>query len=313
MIHTVQFYTNLSFDEKREIESRFNKNIEEVLKEASNNKCFTISGVNRKLYYSINIIADITKILNRGDIYEDDYYVVQQKIDDFITSIVGYSIDLTLIRIDYRFDKKINSESEKFMLIHIYKKMIHKYGFKIMKNKDEYETSITYDSKSMQVIIYDKDQEREDKDEEIEDYEKGVLRFEVKLLNRHLNYNKRKYGTCKNLKNYFSESLQKEYMAKNIRKIVYKGDYYNLYKADKIIKQSNIKEKDKLFIREFLVDVSNHSIAGVRNLEGKYTEYKFKKAIKILEELNINPILIPKNKKSLDGKGYSYIKNPFEI
>ena len=222
------------------------------------------------------------------------------------------------MRVDYRFDKYISSKGERLILIHLYKKMINKHGFKLKKSQNKYKTSIRYDSKSMQIIIYDKEEERKDKNKKCEDYEKCVLRFEVKLLNKHLNYNKRKYNIEKDLKFYFSESLQRKYMLSNIQKIVYKGDYYNIREADKIINKSNMKERDKKFIREFLIDVSENGITGAKEIhierdKKKYTPYKFKKAVSILEELNINPILIPKSREYFHNERHFYIKNPFNL
>lgn len=319
MIHTVQLYANLSFEEKNIIEKRFKKSIEEVMKEInSDREAIRFSGKNREFHYQINIFADVTKILNRGNVYEKDYDEVKKRIDNEVEYLVGYSLDLILMRVDYRLDKYISSKAERLILIHLYKKMINKHGFKLKKSKNKYKTSIRYDSKSMQIIIYDKEEERKYKNKKCEDYEKCVLRFEVKLLNKHLNYNKRKYNIEKNLKNYFSKSLQVKYMLSNIQKIVYKGDYYNIREANKIINKSSISDKDKQFIREFLIDISEKGVTGAKqitlnNNKIKYTQYKFKKAISILEELNINPILIPKSKEYLGDERIFYIKNPFDL
>lgn len=316
MIHTVELYANLSFEEKNIIEKRFKKSIEEVMEEINSDRdAIRFSGKNRKFHYQIKIFADVTKILNRGDVYEKDYDDVKKRIDNEVEYLVGYSLDLILMRVDYRLDKYINSKAERLILIHLYKKLINKHRF---KNKKKYKTSIIYRSKSIQIIIYDKEEERKDKNKKCEDYEKCVLRFEVKLLNKHLNYNKRKYNIEKNLKFYFSESLQRKYMLSNIQKIVYKGDYYNIREADKIINKSNIKERDKKFIREFLIDVSENGITGAKEIpiesdKKKYTPYKFKKAVSILEELNINPILIPKSREYFYNERHFYIKNPFNL
>lgn len=319
MIHTIQLYTNLSFEEKGSIESRFNKSIKEVMKDINNKKQgIKLSGINRACHYQVTVFVDVTKLLNRGNVYEEDYHEVKEKIDEAIEGLVGYSLELTLMRIDYRIDKYINSKAKRLILMHLYKKMIDKYGFKVKKGKKKYKTSVRYDSKSMQIIIYDKEQEREDNKKYCEDYEKNILRFEVKLLNKHLNYNKRKYNIEKELKYYFNEELQMKYMLSNIQKIVYRGDYYNIREASKIINKSDIKEKDKGFVREFLVDVSENGISGAKEImdednKTKYTKYKFKKAIDILEELNINPILIPKSREYLYGERNFHIKNPFDI
>ena len=79
-----------------------------------------------------------------------------------------------------------------------------------------------------------------------------------------------------------------------------------------------MKERDKKFIREFLIDVSENGITGAKEIsiesdKQKYTPYKFKKAVSILEELNINPILIPKSREYFHNERHSYIKNPFNL
>lgn len=320
MIHTIQFYTNISFNEKDNIERRFNKSIVKVMEEVSENiSGITITTKGRISDYYINIHADVTEILNKGDIREDDYYKVQNEIDRVIQSIVGYNLELTLLRIEYRIDKYIECPSRRYILFHIYKKMILKSGFKRRKDKKEYETSVMYDSGSIQLIIYDKTAERLAKEQIPKIYEENMLRFEVKVLNNHLNYNKNKYNITKTLKNYFKEDMKYNYMIKNIQNIVYKGDYYNIYRADKIINNSNLKESDKRLLRDFLTDVSKYGVTGAKykkkkdNKSLKYTPYKYKKILKLLEELNINPILIPKNLKSPNGESYSYIKNPFNL
>lgn len=319
MIHTIQLYTNISSDERDKIEKRFNKNIVQVMEEVSENiEGITISGRGKIADYYINMHIDVTKILDKGDVKEDDYYIVQKEIDRVIEYIVGYKLELTLLRIEYRIDIRIESSAERYILFHIYKKMIRKFGFKKRKDKKEYETSIMYDSGSIQLIIYDKDVERFAKEEVSKYYEKNMLRFEVKVLNNHLNYNKNKYNIQKTLQNYFREDMKNNYMIKNIQKVVYKGDYYSIYRASNIIEKSNLKDREKKLVRDFLIDVSKLGITGAKSIKKKdkklkYTDYKYKKAIELLEELNINPILIPKNLKAPTGESYSYIKNPFNL
>lgn len=319
MIHTIQLYTSISFDEKDKIEKRFNKNIIQVMEEVSESTEGITIGVKGRPYdYYVDIKIDVTKILNRGEVKEEDYCIVQDEIDKVIEDIIGYSLELTLLRIEYRIDIRIESGAKRYILLHLYKKMIRKFGFKERKDEKEYETSVMYDSGSIKLMIYDKDAERLAKDEESKDYEKNMMRYEVKVLNNHLNYNKNRYNIQKTLENYFREDMKNNYMVKNIQKIVYKGDYYTIYHADNIIKNSQLKERDKILVRDFLIDVSKWGISGAKSIKKKdkslkYTEFKYKKAIKLLEELNINPILIPKNLKAPNGESYSYIKNPFNL
>src|SRR5699024_12496712 len=114
MIHTVQLYANISFEEKNIIEKRFKKSIEEVMKEInSDREVIIFSGKNREFHYQINIFADVTKILNRGNVYEKDYDEVKKRIDNEVEYLVGYSLDLILMRVDYRIDKYISSKGER--------------------------------------------------------------------------------------------------------------------------------------------------------------------------------------------------------
>ena len=195
MVHTIQLYTNISFYEKDKIEKRFKKSIVKVMEDLSEDtEGITITGRGKIVDYYINIHVDVTKILNKGDINEDDYYIVQQEIDRVI---------------EYRVDICIESSSERYILFHIYKKMIRKFGFKERRDRDEYKTSVMYNSRSIQLMVYDKDEERLAKEEILKDYEKNMLRFEVKVLNNHLNYNKHKHNISKTLKNYFKRRYEK--------------------------------------------------------------------------------------------------------
>lgn len=64
---------------------------------------------------------------------------------------------------------------------YLYNKTVDKFGFKKKFNK--YDTTIYFNSKSIQSKIYDKEIERKDNVEIIKDYEKDVLRFEVAIRN----------------------------------------------------------------------------------------------------------------------------------
>lgn len=187
---------------------------------------------------------------------------------------------------------------------YLYNKTVDKFGFKKKFNK--YDTTIYFNSKSIQSKIYDKEIERKDNVEIIKDYEKDVLRFEVAIRNQHLNYNKRVYKMDKSINTYLKNSLCKTYMKNNLEVFLYKGDYHTIYKAKKIIIGSNIKESYKEEVIEFIKYISNN---GVTKAQEQYSKYMCKKYLNILSQLNINPILIPKNLKGAS----TYIKNPFNL
>ena len=110
------------------------------------------------------------------------------------------------------------------------------------------------------------------------------------------------YNLDDSLETYFSNSLYNVFMHKIIIKTIGISDYYNEYHARNIINSSNLKEKEKEELKEFIKVINGNN----KFSDGKerYSSYKYKKFIEQLDNLNINPIVIPKN------AGYSKIENP---
>lgn len=88
--------------------------------------------------------------------------------------------------------------------------------------------------------------------------------------------------------------------------IVFKGDYFKINKAKTTINQCLYKEAEKVQLIEFLKYVSKNGIEKAKKIHSRYL---YKKSILQLESLNINPILIPKNRQDFP----SFLKNPFNI
>ena len=313
MVHTAKLYVALEDEQIYELERRHEENIS-LLGDKLNKKYNGITVTFTKKYFRwyMFVTVDFIMFLGKSNVAESDYSEVERKMDNFLYYVFGnLKAETVLTRIDYRLDARMESKEERKLLFHIYSKTIDKYRFK--KKYDQYDTSVYFNSKSMQCIAYDKEKERDDKGVEIEDYEKNILRFETRLQNRHLNYMKHSNGVEKRLENYFKDELYRKYMEKNLGCLLYKGDYYKIKSTKKVIDKSSLKERDKALVREFLVDVSKRGITGTKKMLGdkgkeKYSKYKFDKAIEFLEKLGINPILIPQNRK-----GPSYLKNPFEV
>lgn len=75
-------------------------------------------------------------------------------------------------------------------------------------------------------------------------------------------------------------------MTKMVIGVVGKGNFYSLKEAEKIIKSSCIKEKNKIELRKFLVYTSRNG--GLSKDKKFYGRYSFNKNIKILEEFEVN-------------------------
>lgn len=322
MIHTARFYLQLDDTEIVFLCRKFKEKITLLSKVIDENfEGITTTFTNRFRQWWMFVNIDFIKLLGKSNIQEKDVKEIQQKIDQYLFFIFGkiHHKELTLVRIDFRYDAVISNKEHRELLLKLYKKTTDKYGFKI-KN-DRYKSTIYFNSKSVKVICYDKEKERSDKNVDIEPYEKNVLRFEVCLLNRHLNYMKKTYGLEKCLESYMNDEFWAKYMKGNICPIFFKGDYYKINTATKIIEESNFKDRDKKKLRNFLCDVSKYGIHGVKRLmvkdskgilKPKYSKYLFSKYIGMLEELNINPILIPKNYKVAFGKD-KFISNPLDF
>lgn len=308
MIHTAQFYINISETEKVFLENKYEDDISQVYSRINNiykSKGIVINYISNFVNtYTVFFTIDFIKLLEKSRVNEDDIFEINNEISNFKFDIINNKdIEEVLIRIDYRFDSVINSKDRE-TLLYLYNKTVDKFGFK--KKFNEYDTTIYFNSKSIQSKVYDKETERIDNVEVIEDYEKDVLRFEVAIRNQHLNYNKRAHKMDKSINIYLNNSLCKTYMKNSLEVFLYKGDYYTIYKAKKIIVGSNIKERYKEEVIEFIKYISNY---GVTKAQQQYSKYKCKKYLNILSELNINPILIPKNLKGSS----TYIKNPFNL
>ena len=259
------------------------------------------------------VYVDFIDLLGKPQISEKDMPAVRCKMDEYLTYLFGASDkELILTRLDYRLDVVIPESDHRKLLLKLYRKTAEKHGFK--KKYDQYESTVYFNSKSCRVVCYDKMEERLAKGESVQPHEKDVLRYEVCLLNRHLNYMKRQYGIEKKIENYMKDDLWKKYFNGNVCPIFYRGNCYKITEATKIIQNSSLSEKDKKKLREFLCDVSRHGISGVMKLQeksnnkSKYSKYLVRKYVDMLEQLGINPILIPKNSNiSISNK---HIDNP---
>ncbi|MGL4991299.1 MAG: phage/plasmid replication domain-containing protein [Sarcina sp.] len=307
MIHTAQFYINIENEDKEFLKDKYTEDISRAIARVNNiyeNKGISINYITQEYgNCRIHFVIDFIKLLEKTDITSDDLENINFEIYKFIFDITGNYIEPVMIRLDYRLDVTVNLK-EREVLMYLYNKTIDKYGFKKKYNK--FETTIYYNSKSIQTKIYDKEEERKSKKEGICSYEKNILRFEVSLCNSHLNYNKRIYKMDKCLDVYLKESLYVSYLKNHLEIFIHSGDYYTIYGVRKKINSSNIKESEKEKLIEFLKYISQN---GVTKTTQKYSKYSFKKYKSYLNELGINPILIPKNLK----KSPTYIKNPFNI
>lgn len=311
MIHTAQFYCSLQDTELKDICSQFQEAPSSL--PGKINPYFTgiVCAFKQRAWgWMMYITVDFIKILGKAVITKDDYDEIEEKLNEYLQFIYGNETKkLIMLRLDYRFDVVVPEEANRKALLKLYKKTFPKHGFK--KKYDQYKGSIYFNSKSIQVICYDKPLERQDKQQQIEAYEENVLRFEVRLSNDHLNYIKRKNKTDKSLFNYLCEDAWNDYMIRHLYPFFFAGNFYKINIAMNIINCSTLTGTQKAQVQEFLCDVSKYGLEVVKNMkkeEGfsggdlKYSKYMINKLCNVLKQLNINPILIPKNMKVELGK-----------
>ncbi|MEK4264162.1 phage/plasmid replication domain-containing protein [Paenibacillus sp. FSL L8-0499] len=320
MIHTAQFYIFLEANQVSALCKKFKLDIA-LLPAFIDTHYEGVKTVFRKygLGWWMFVYIDFIKLLGKPDIWENDVLTIRKEMNGYLYRLFESNAkEFTLICLDYRIDAILPDPEHRKLLLKLYKKTTEQYGFK--RKNAHYSTTIYFNSSSVKVICYDKEAERNAKGEEIIAYERNVLRFEVSILNRHLNYMKQAHGLEKRLESYMTAQFWTKYMTGNLCPLFYEGDYHKITTATSIIELSNFKEREKQNLRRFLCDVSKSGISGIRALEStveegvkklRYSDYLIRKYINMLASLHINPLLIPKNVPIKLGKE-KCIPNPFE-
>lgn len=272
--------------------------------------------------WKLYMVVDAIRLLGKPDITEDDYKSLEKEIRYILWRVVGHSSHYrthTLLRIDFRYDVRIEDEDTRMLLINMYKKLTASYRFQqkyLGKLKDgvfvPYKTTVYHSSNSIESMVYLKAEERKAIGERIEDYEKDIIRYEVHVMADHLYYMERKNEKNqrpRKLSSYIKEGVYKEYFQKYMSHIYFLGDFYKIDEARKKLKNSTLSVQNKLKLIEFLKQVSSHSIDTPLKKMSKGT---FKSRLALLHKTEINPILIPKNYSSKNSsfKAPSYLKNP---
>ena len=209
-----------------------------------------------------------------------------------------YPLELQkLNRIDYKIDYYTE---HKDIYIKLLQKTTKEYNH--LKRKKNYNSSLYLSSKSRNINIYDREQYCIDKHKSIDEIEKykNIIRYEVQIKKNKIYNNLKNWGLIDCLFNYVNIYDMNYFIDDVLSPIIYKGNYYNQYHSNKII-QEHYTDYITLQLIELQKDIS---IFGVSNTRNKYSPYQFSKYIKLLQNININPIPIPK------GDNIRYLENP---
>ena len=290
MIHTGEFFVMMDSENEEDIKTiEMFKQIKVYASHAFRIVCRK-TRISKYDMVRLHIYVDFIELLNKVDIVEEDVDEIISKVRYEVGSIIcNNDFELILSRLDYRFDSLIEDKNERQQILKLLKKSMASINY--MKKINKYKNSIRFFSRSRSDNIYDKEVERLCKNKKIKQYEKNVLRFEAQVKNEHIKYQSKKLNISRSIEEYFTYQMYKKYMKKMIISVVGKGNFYSLREAEKIIKSSDLRNKDKIGLREFLLCTSqNRNLSKTKEVYGKY---KFNKYISILELLEINPIIIP--------------------
>ncbi len=168
------------------------------------------------------------------DVYDYKYY------DELIKQIkhrlsyfryIDFS-NIKLNRVDYKIDFKFNED-----LLKLYIKLLSKLDAKVYSENKQIESICRYEN-SNDTIIYNKEECYINKGNipKAEEF-KNVLRFETHIKRPELHYlkNSENWGLIKTLDNYSNEVYAQYFFNKNMQKLVYRGNYYNIYHSTKIL------------------------------------------------------------------------------
>lgn len=251
--HSDILWTRYNLDSNGKFD--FHKYISEDWIRIKAKKCW----IYEERHLKIEVFVDVVKLLGRINIHQHDGQEIIDNINKILLGIFFFIPKLKLIRIDYRFDIVIEDLQIRKLLIKLYNKSEDKKAymnkisvFNYHTRTANYKTSIRYANKSRSCNVYDKQTERNDKNMFVNEYERNVLRFEAQVKRRHIAYNKRMYGINDSFEAYFTSEMYNYFMERIVlASLLGDGDYYNIYYASKIIKQSNFREKDKKELIEF--------------------------------------------------------------
>ncbi len=300
MIHTIE-YATIMIDDIELIKDNF-KITKEEKQLVYYRKYRALDFKYYQVYNVLHIKINLNRLLDKDVIVEGDYSKVLKEYKKQFYEFGFYWTNPTyqLNRVDYKSD--IITEN-KDIYIKLLKKASNNY--RALKQYSKYKSSVYYNSKSMNINVYDKEQELIDTDSEllvdINKY-KNMLRFEVQLKRNKLYYLEKTWGQTRELVNYFHQKDHDYWINYALKKIIYCGDYYNLYHSKKILQEHYSKSMvGKL--TELQKDIS---INGISEAKKNYTSATFNNHIKKLESV-VNPILIPK------GEGITHLKNIFNF
>ena len=302
MLHLLQFYIEL--DES--CIGYKKKNIIEKFKPYVGEDFITVAQAIKSRINSVYIFVDVVKMLEKREITEIDYTICEAKINAYLKRNKLSLDDLTLIKLEYRYDYVTKSKAERKMYMEALCKGLNKVNRKTKNviGDDGFIPTLYYKNKSVIAKVYCKEEEHIAKGKMVTELEADVIRFELTLNNKHLNNQKQYKNSSKTLKTYMNAEKYKKYMLNDFEKIVYKGDFYGIEEAKRRILISNLKESQKNKLVDNIKYIRHY---GLNNLKKKLSDSTFRAYVMKMNEIEVNPLTFKQN------NGGQALINPIKI
>ncbi len=256
-------------------------------------------------YLYISIILNPIKLINKSGVEvvkEDDlelvfkgFEKVKNKIFKGLPSLEYWNIN----RIDYAVNIYTEHVKE---YIKLFQRSDKPSGFKELYCKKSHRSkqldgSFYLYNKSVAINFYDKEAELMTKNFNIYGA-RNILRLEVQCNKSKINNIRyKKEFDINYVKNYLNMYLSKECIKSYYYKTIGLGDYYKLSKAINMINDSGYTNIIKGKLIQVLKEVNLHrSIYSARE-KSNYSKKSFNKYLKMIRDLDINPVTIPNNWK----------------
>lgn len=308
MIHTLEFYVNITHVEKELVERKHGQHIKGVIRKLERQFSKFNIRIGKPMWngsYNIYLQFDAVDLLGRtedGVIVPDDYELIQFHILELEHQLFDFpDRHFILNRIDYRVDLKVENKEHRKILFKLWRKIAKSYGHlkkrtkknatreqkdgkEIYRSEKAYQTTIYLASKSIVVCLYDKEEERKSKGIEPLSYERDVIRFEVRLLRNHLAYKARDEKVDKNKKEketrersleaYMEKRCFDEYIQKYVLNIFATEDFHKLDVIKSKLIEAGIKNAQIDKLVDFINIIARSGVEGAIGYRNKKNKKK---------------------------------------
>ena len=298
MVHTINHYIeNVSRNKIKNFDINFKRCNEKL------EYYYSIYGVTFHYYqctHCLCIYSNVHKLLGTNKIKVSDYERYINKLNAVITKATGITnYNLILSRLDMYIDLKCSNSEELHQVLGILNKS--KTCYKYMKQRKVYRTSLKLGGhySMCSLNFYDKYQQLKDVFGIEDNNYLNVCRFEIQINKNKLKKLLNENGTPRHIGYYFKESMFEKLYFDFLQDFFNSGNYIHLDKEIEIIKNSGYSQTIKLNLLKFI------KVVNITNLT--YTSNYFcyntiKKYIKLLNQINLNPICLSDSYKPTEMK-----------